>query len=113
MKRWLLGGLRARRRAVRSQAQLRLTLDEALEIALSENPTIRIAELEVERYELCQTPDVGRVAAPGVGQRQLHTLDRQAGGGQGDLVRCGQHAQHHGRRGIAAVWHRPFTARSK
>lgn len=32
-------------------AQMRLSLDEALELALSENPTIRIAELEVERYD--------------------------------------------------------------
>ena len=32
-------------------AQLRLTLPEALEIALSENPTVRIAEMEVERYD--------------------------------------------------------------
>lgn len=34
-----------------AEAQMRLTLDEALELALSENPTIRIAELEVERYD--------------------------------------------------------------
>lgn len=31
--------------------QLRLTLEEAVEMALSENPTIRIAELEIERYD--------------------------------------------------------------
>lgn len=34
-----------------ARAQLRLTLAEALELALSENPTIRIAELEVQRYD--------------------------------------------------------------
>ena len=32
-------------------AQLRLTLPAALEIALSENPTVRVAEMEVERYD--------------------------------------------------------------
>lgn len=34
-----------------TQAQMRLTLDAALELALSENPTIRIANLEVQRYD--------------------------------------------------------------
>ena len=33
------------------RAQLRLTLDDALRLALSENPTIRMAEMEVERYD--------------------------------------------------------------
>lgn len=37
--------------AFTSQAQLRLTLDEALDIALSENPTIKIADMEVARYD--------------------------------------------------------------
>ena len=32
-------------------AQLRLTLSAALEIALSENPTVRVAEMEVARYD--------------------------------------------------------------
>ena len=32
-------------------AQLRLTLPAALEIALSENPTVRVAEMEVARYD--------------------------------------------------------------
>ncbi|MDE5852308.1 MAG: TolC family protein, partial [Alistipes sp.] len=32
-------------------AQLRLTLDAAVEMALSENPTIRVAEMEVARYD--------------------------------------------------------------
>ena len=34
-----------------ARAQLRLTLDDALRLALSENPTIRMAEMEVERYD--------------------------------------------------------------
>ena len=31
--------------------QLTLSLDEAIEVALSENPTIKVANLEVERYD--------------------------------------------------------------
>ena len=42
MKRWLLAACALVAGLSGSQAQLRLTLDEALEIALSENPTIRI-----------------------------------------------------------------------
>ena len=34
-----------------AEAQMRLTLDEALELALSENPTVRVAEMEVARYD--------------------------------------------------------------
>ena len=32
-------------------AQMRLTLDQALDLALSENPTIKVAEMEVQRYD--------------------------------------------------------------
>lgn len=34
-----------------ASAQMRLTLSQAVELALSENPTIRIAEMEVARYD--------------------------------------------------------------
>jgi len=34
-----------------ASAQLRLTLDDAIGMALSENPTIKVADLEVERYD--------------------------------------------------------------
>ncbi len=34
-----------------ASAQITLTIDEALNIALSENPTIKVAELEVQRYD--------------------------------------------------------------
>lgn len=45
---FLLGAVMA---PCRAEAQMRLTLDEALELALSENPTIRMADLEVQRYD--------------------------------------------------------------
>lgn len=51
MKRWLLVACAVVAGMAGARAQLRLTLDQALDIALSENPTIRIAELEVERYD--------------------------------------------------------------
>ena len=34
-----------------ASAQMRLTLSQALELALSENPTIKVAEMEVQRYD--------------------------------------------------------------
>ena len=34
-----------------AQQKLELTLDEALGIALSDNPTIQVANLEIERYD--------------------------------------------------------------
>ncbi len=37
--------------AVSTEAQMKLSVDEAVKIALSENPTIKVAELEVERYD--------------------------------------------------------------
>ena len=45
---WLSAGLFA---ATGLSAQMRLTLSEAVDLALSENPTIRVAELEVARYD--------------------------------------------------------------
>lgn len=51
MKRWLLAACAVVAGMTGAGAQLRLTLDEALDIALSENPTIKIAELEVQRYD--------------------------------------------------------------
>ena len=36
---------------VATSSKLRLSLDEAIEVALSENPTIKVANLEIERYD--------------------------------------------------------------
>ena len=37
--------------ATAEQGQLNLSLDEAIDIALSDNPTIKVANLEIERYD--------------------------------------------------------------
>ena len=34
-----------------ASAQMRLTLPQALDLALSENPTVKVAEMEVQRYD--------------------------------------------------------------
>ncbi len=44
---------------VTTQAQMTLSLDEAVQIALSENPTIKVAELEVERYDYVRKTTFG------------------------------------------------------
>ena len=44
---FLLGGLSIGM----ANAQLTLSLDQAIEIALSDNPTIKVADLEIERYD--------------------------------------------------------------
>ena len=97
------GGLRARRRAVRLAGATSPDARRGARNRPERKPDDPDRRTGGGAVRLCQTPDVGCVAAPGVGQRQLHPLDRQAGGGQGDFVRRGQHAQRHGRRGIAAV----------
>ncbi|MFI3294144.1 MAG: TolC family protein [Rikenellaceae bacterium] len=45
--------------AVSVQAQMTLSVDEAVQIALSENPTIKVAELEVERYDYVRKTTFG------------------------------------------------------
>ncbi len=42
-----------------SESEMTLTLDEAISIALSDNPTIKIAELEVERYDYVRKATMG------------------------------------------------------
>ena len=34
-----------------AEAQVQLTLDKAIEIALNDNPTVKVADLEIERYD--------------------------------------------------------------
>ncbi len=42
-----------------TEAQMKLSVNEAIEIALSENPTIKIAELEVTRYDYVRKTTFG------------------------------------------------------
>lgn len=51
MKKLILGLCLAAGGVLTAPAQMRLTLSEALELALSENPTIKVAELEIQRYD--------------------------------------------------------------
>lgn len=51
MKRLILALCMGAFAAGSASAQLRLTLDDAIRIALSENPTVKVADLEVERYD--------------------------------------------------------------
>ncbi|MDE5691423.1 MAG: TolC family protein, partial [Alistipes sp.] len=43
------------------EAQLKLTLAQAVDLALSENPTIEVAELEVERYDYVKRQSWGNL----------------------------------------------------
>lgn len=64
-------------------AQLRLTLSEALEVALNENPTIRIAEMEVERYDYVKRQTWGallpQVSASGSYTRSIVKSEMRGG----------------------------------
>ncbi len=42
-----------------AKESLKLTLDEAIEMSLSDNPTIKIAELEIERYDYVRKTTMG------------------------------------------------------
>ncbi len=44
-----------------AQEKITLTLDDAIEIALSENPTIQAAELEIERFDYQKMENVGHL----------------------------------------------------
>ncbi len=51
MKRLILSICAVTAIAVQASAQMTLTVEDAVNIALSENPTIKVAELEVQRYD--------------------------------------------------------------
>lgn len=59
-------------------AQMRLTLGEALDLALSENPTVKVAEMEVQRFDYVKRQTWGSWDTSDFGRRHLYPLDRQA-----------------------------------
>ncbi len=42
-----------------AQAQLKLTLEDAVRIALDENPTLKVAEMEIERFDYVKKTTIG------------------------------------------------------
>ena len=66
-------------------AQMRLTLGEAVDLALSENPTIKVAELEIERFDYVKRQTWGNLLP------QLSVVRRgdQRAGSTDDIVRVG------------------------
>ena len=44
-----------------SPAVLKLSLDEAIDLALSENPTVKVADLEIERYDYVRQETLGNL----------------------------------------------------
>lgn len=44
-----------------SPAVLKLSLDEAIDLALSENPTVKVADLEIERYDYVRKETLGNL----------------------------------------------------
>ncbi len=64
-------GLRAAATGLRCRAQIRLTLDEALEMALSENPTIRSPKWRWSGTIMSNARH-GVLAAAGIGHRQVN-----------------------------------------
>ncbi len=59
-------------------AQLRLTLDDAIQMALSENPTIKVADLDVERYDYVKKETRGNLLPSlSVGGTYQHTFIKQ------------------------------------
>ena len=113
-----------------ASAQLRLTLDDAIQMALSENPTIKVADLDVERYDYVKKETRGNLlpslSASGEYTRAIEKVDdarrylvrrRQYlyryGQPLGAALRAGSlsdveaepHADRIGRRGGAVVAH--------
>lgn len=60
------------------RAQMRLTLSEALDLALSENPTIKIAQEEIERYDYVKRQTWGQLLPQvSLGGQVNHTFIKQ------------------------------------
>ncbi|MDE6507854.1 MAG: TolC family protein [Alistipes sp.] len=66
-----------------AEAQLKLTLAQAVDLALSENPTIEVAELEVERYDYVKRQSWGnllpQLSASGSYQRSIVKSEMRGG----------------------------------
>lgn len=66
-----------------ARAQMRLTLGEAIDLALSENPTIKVAELEVQRFDYVKRQTWGnllpQLAASGSYQRSIVKSEMRGG----------------------------------
>lgn len=61
-----------------ARAQMRLTLESALDLALSENPTIKVAEMEVERYDYVKRQTWGNLLPQlSLGGQYQHTFIKQ------------------------------------
>ena len=78
MKRCLTAFVLAVASVFGAAAQMRLSLDAAIELALSENPTIRIAEMEVARYDYVKRQTWGTLLPQVALNGQInHTLIKQ------------------------------------
>ncbi|MCM1151569.1 MAG: TolC family protein [Alistipes sp.] len=66
-----------------ASAQMRLTLAGAIDLALSENPTVRVAELEVQRYDYVKRQSWGnllpQLSASGSYQRSIVKSEMRGG----------------------------------
>ena len=69
-----------------ASAQMRLTLPQALDLALSENPTVKVAEMEVQRYDYVKRQTWGNLL-PQIGVGQLHPFDREVRDARRHFVR--------------------------
>ena len=69
-----------------ASAQMRLTLPQALDLALSENPTVKVAEMEVQRYDYVKRQTWGNLL-PQISASELHPFDREVRDARRHFVR--------------------------
>lgn len=83
MKRTILTLCLAAAGLLNAGAQMRLTLGEAVELALSENPTVKVAELEVQRFDYVKRQSWGnllpQLSASGSYQRSIVKSEMRGG----------------------------------